>query len=74
MLISWSYPNFRAAGQPLQWGDDPISSSSQDRSLNDAFDDSRGDGVTGEARGIMDFELVHQALAVLLDRLDARAC
>ena len=44
---------------------------SEDRHLDAALDDPVGDGVAGEARRIVDRELVHQVLPVLLDRLDA---
>ena len=39
--------------------------------LHAAFDDSGGNGMTGESGGIVDVELLHEALAVLLDGFDA---
>ena len=38
-----------------------------------AFDDSRRDGVAGEARRVVDIELAHEMGAVLFDGLDADA-
>ena len=37
------------------------------------WDEARGDGITGEAGGLMDVEFVHDMLPVLFDRLDADA-
>src|ERR1700677_4442991 len=44
-----------------------------DGQLDAALDDSRTDGVAGEAGGVVDVELLHEVLAVLLDGLDADA-
>ena len=43
------------------------------RQLHAALDDARADRVTGEAGGVVDVELFHQMLAMLLDGLDADA-
>src|SRR6185503_8021728 len=42
-----------------------------DRQMNAVLDDSRGDRVAREPRGVVDVQLAHEILAVLLDRLDA---
>ena len=44
-----------------------------DSQLDTALDDSRGDGVAGETRGVVDVELLHEILAVFFHRLDADA-
>src|SRR5271167_3177007 len=44
-----------------------------DGQLDAALDDSRGDGVTGEAGDLVDVELGHEILPVFFDRLDADA-
>jgi len=44
---------------------------SDDRDLDAALDDAPRDGVAREAGRIVDVQLVHQVLPVLLDRLDA---
>src|SRR5208282_5977697 len=44
-----------------------------DRQLDAAFDDARADGVAGESGGVVDVELLHEMLAMLLDGLDADA-
>src|ERR1035441_4952081 len=41
--------------------------------LHAALDDARADGVTGEAGGVVDVELLHEMFAMLLDGLDADA-
>ena len=37
------------------------------------FDDSRGDGVSGQARGVVDAQFAHEVLPVFLDGFDADA-
>src|SRR5208282_1201804 len=44
-----------------------------DRQLDAAFDDARADGVAGESGGVVDVELLHEMLAMLLDGLHADA-
>jgi hypothetical protein len=44
-----------------------------DGQLDAALDDSRGNGVAGEAGDLVDVELGHEILPVFLDRLDADA-
>src|SRR5271154_3045557 len=44
-----------------------------DDSLDAALDDASTDGVAGESGGIMDIELLHEMLAMLLHGLDADA-
>jgi hypothetical protein len=41
--------------------------------LHAALDDAGGDGVAGEAGGVVDVELAHEMVPVLLDGLDADA-
>ena len=41
------------------------------RDLHAAFDDAGGDGVAGQAGGVVDVELVHEALAVFFHGFDA---
>jgi hypothetical protein len=42
-----------------------------DRQLDTALDDARTDGVAGETGHVMDVQLLHETLPVLLDRFDA---
>jgi hypothetical protein len=44
-----------------------------DTQLHTAFDDSRGDGVAGETRRVVDVELFREILAVFFHRFDADA-
>ena len=44
-----------------------------DRHLHAAFDDPRADGIAGEACRVVDVELVHETIPVLLNGLDANA-
>ena len=44
-----------------------------DGQLDTAFDDARRDGVTGKARRVVDVELLHEMVPMLLDGLDADA-
>jgi hypothetical protein len=44
-----------------------------DRQLDAAFDDAHGDGIAGEAGGVVNIEFLHQVVPMLLDRLDADA-
>ncbi len=44
-----------------------------ERDLEAAFDHSRRDGIPSQTGRIVDAQLLHQALPVLLDRLDANA-
>ena len=44
-----------------------------DGQLDAALDDARADGVTGETGGVVNVELLHEMLAMLLDGLDADA-
>ena len=46
---------------------------SDDGQLGAALDDAGADGVAGEAGGVVDVELLHEMLTVLLDGLDADA-
>jgi len=43
------------------------------RRLDAAFDDSLGDGEAGEACDVVDVQLLHQMLTMLLNRFDADA-
>lgn len=42
-----------------------------ERGVGGSFNHAGGDGVAGEAGGVVDVELVHHGLAVFFDRLDA---
>ena len=42
-----------------------------DSQLDIAFDDSRTDGVAGEARGVVDVQLRHEMLPMFVDRFEA---
>src|SRR5450432_1809985 len=44
-----------------------------DGQLDAALNDARADGVAGKPGGVMDVELLHEMLAMLLDGLDADA-
>lgn len=46
---------------------------SEDGNLHTALDDTGGDGITREARSIVDVQLFHQMPAMLLNSLDADA-
>ena len=42
-----------------------------DHKLDAAFNDTRGDGMARQARGVVDIEFPHQLLSVFFDRFDA---
>src|ERR1041385_7351076 len=50
---------------------DACATSSWHRRIRSRLHDAFGDGVAGQAGGIMDVELVYHLLAMFLDRLDA---
>jgi len=52
----------------MDWGE-----SLEDGPLDAALDDPRCDRVAGEPRGVVEIQLAHQVLPVLLHRLNADA-
>src|SRR6185369_13811961 len=72
-------PDVFGRGEPRRFKDavkrvrDAMFGALDDSQLDTAFDDSRGDGVAGETRGVVDVELLHEILAVFFHRFDADA-
>ena len=63
-----------ATGSTWSDGEDPDSASGlEDGYLDTALDDSRADGVAGEARGVVDIQLGHEMLPMLVDSFKREA-